>query len=73
MYLFIFANGTIKSVADNITVADMLAVKQKLLKIVRFNLEKKVFQELVIDESKALWLTVKQSYDIICSSGKTHQ
>lgn len=73
MYLFIFANGSIKKVDDNITVADMLAVKQKLLKIVRFNLEKKVFQELVIDESKALWLTVKQSYDIICSSGKTHQ
>lgn len=71
MLLYVFIDGTCKQVEDNISVADMLAVKQGLLKIVKWH--KGQFVYLVQDESKLLWVPIKKGFTISCPDARVHQ
>jgi hypothetical protein len=50
MYLFIYIDGTVRQVHDNITVADLITVKAKKLTIITVVQDK--FVRFVIDEDK---------------------
>jgi len=73
VYIFIFQDNSIKQVKDNLAVGDILAVQQKLLKIIRFNKTKNIFQYLVIDNNKLVWIPVRESNVVGCHEGRFHQ
>ncbi len=65
MYLYIFIDGTIKQLQGNPTVVDLMGCAAGTLKIVKYNVKKKIFLQLVISEAnKLIWETVSDSTPI---------
>lgn len=71
MYLFLFKDGSVRQVADNLTVVDILACKQGLLKIIRC--VKQSFEKLLICDDGLKWKRVKKGNIFSIQDGRFHQ
>jgi len=58
MYLFI-SDKRIRSHKGNISAGDILAVTESVLIIVRYNKKGDLFERMVVDNGKIVWLKVK--------------
>lgn len=67
MYLLIFADKTVKQIADNLTIADILAIKQGTLTVLRFYNDN--FQKLKIKSDKLVWTNLPQASRLGCVDG----
>jgi hypothetical protein len=70
MYLFIFADGRARQVHDNLTVTDLLAVKEKVLRI--FTVVENNFVLLTIDNEKITPVPVVEGRIIQGTAGRIH-
>lgn len=70
MYLFIYVDGRARQVIANLTVTDLLAIKQKLLSVYTVINDK--FYKLVIDEGKLCKVPVQESIVLACKDGICH-
>jgi hypothetical protein len=70
MYLFIFADGKTRQVEDNLTILDLLAVKQNLLTI--FCLREGRFHKVLMDEARLCYVPVHDSSLLISKEGRCH-
>jgi len=61
MLLYVFKDGTSKSVTENPSVADILAVSQGLLKIYKFDIVNMRFLSLVKDLDSIEWVPVRDA------------
>jgi hypothetical protein len=71
MYLLVFRDLTVRQVHDNLTVADLLAVRERLARI--FTINEKDFLEIVLDDGKMCIVPIKEAKPLSCSAGKVHQ
>lgn len=71
MYLYIFREGPVKTVRDNPTTLDYVAVAQGLLCIVKHDGRK--FVRLVRDENKFYWVPVQTAQTLSCKLGRFNQ
>jgi hypothetical protein len=70
MYLYIFADGTVRQVHDNISVADLIALKQGLLRI--FSVVNHKFVRIVLDKEKICLVPVRESEILLNKDGRLH-
>jgi hypothetical protein len=70
MYLYLFADGTIRQVHDNITISDVLAIKEGLLRV--FTIHNNKFVRIVVDEEKLCVIPVQESDVIQNKEGRLH-
>lgn len=70
MYLFIFLDGSSKQVTDNLSVADLLGVRERTLRIFRYRGE--AFEQLVADECSLTWMPVKEARVVACKEIRFH-
>lgn len=68
MYLFVFVDGSVRQVFENLSQADLLAVRAKTLRVFRFGSK---FQELVVDDRLG-WLAVPSASLLIASDVRLH-
>jgi hypothetical protein len=66
----IFANGCVRQVHDNLSVADMLAIKDKTLRV--YTIHDNTFMLVTIDEEKICFVPVPESHVIQCQTGRLH-
>jgi hypothetical protein len=71
MYLFVFSDHTIRQVADNITVAELLAMQEHSLRVFQFIGEN--FVELIVDNGKPCLVPVREGKVFQCKDGRFHQ
>lgn len=71
MFLYIFSDNSVRRVEENPTVVDLLAVSQGLLTIIKFD-KRKGFLHLVKDESKLIWVPVKEAKMVSGEEGRLH-
>lgn len=72
MYLFVWLDGRVRQVNDNLSIADHLAVKKRLLTVVRYDKEKGVYTKLVHDNDRAYWVPILEGQDAISAEAKIH-
>jgi hypothetical protein len=70
MYLFLFANGCVRQVHDNLSIADMLAIKDKTLRV--YTIHDDTFMLVTIDEEKVCFVPVPESRIVQCQTGRLH-
>jgi hypothetical protein len=70
MYLFVYGDGRVRQVHDNLTVTDMLALKQGELKV--FTCADNEFYQIVIDESKVCKVPVQESNILKVETERLH-
>jgi hypothetical protein len=69
VYVFVYKNGTFKQVTDNLSVADILAVTEGVLSIVRFHGK---FQYLVNTGEALVWRPVPEATLLIAGDARLH-
>jgi hypothetical protein len=70
MYLFVFANGCVRQVHDNLSIGDMLAITDKTLRV--YTVIDNKFVLVTIDEDKVCFIPVPESSVIQCQTGRLH-
>ena len=70
MYLFIYADKQVRQVNDNLTIADILAVKQKILKI--FTVDQDIALEIIVDNDKLCKVIVPETRILKTKQGRIH-
>jgi hypothetical protein len=70
MYLFVFSNGLVRQVEDNITIVDALAMKNNLLSVYSF--KDGQFYQVVIEDNQFVYKEVEQAKIVQGESGRLH-
>jgi hypothetical protein len=70
MYLFIYHDGTCRQVTDNLTTADLLAIKTDTLRVYIF--VDGQFYRIVIDENKICKVPIPEANIIKVDSNRLH-
>ncbi len=70
MYLLIWRNNEAKFLIDNLSISDILAVRQKILSI--FRIKGEAYQMLVADEKSLTWVPVKEARHIFAGNEKVN-
>lgn len=70
MYIFVWIDGTTRQVEENVTVADIMAVRMGTLKILR--LKEKNLEQLMPDNETIHWVPVKSARSVSHKEYKFH-
>lgn len=71
MLLYLFNKDCIKQVADNPTVADVIAVGLGGLTIIKF--DGKSLLKMTIENGKMTWTKLEEADTLSCRDGRIHQ
>jgi hypothetical protein len=68
MLLYVFKDGTARTVQDNPSTGDILGVVSGILDI--FKATPEGYKKLTLKNNKIFWVTIKKSITISCKDGK---
>jgi hypothetical protein len=70
MYIFVWIDGSIRTVNDNLTVGDMMGVLHGTVNVLR--VRSSSVERLTPDEGKLYWVPVKESSSVASTEVKFH-
>lgn len=70
MYLFVFLDGTARAVNENLSVADLMGVRQGTLKV--FRCPDGTFEQLFVEDDQLKWTETSPAKVVIRESWRFH-